>query len=52
MESILVIIGGIYHTQFKFIFLKNQKLCVHILLHFQNVRKILNIVRKNLSLIA
>ena len=49
MSSILAIILGIYHNQFKCIYFKNRKRFVDIVLLFQNLRKILNILKKNLE---
>ena len=52
MPDILAIILGIFRNQFKCIYLKSQTLFVDILLHFQNLHKILTILKKSLSLIA
>ena len=52
MSGILVIIQGISRNQFKYIYLKNQKIFLNILLHFDNLHKILNILNKMLSLIT
>ena len=46
MPIILAIIVEIYRNQFKRIYLKKQKLFLDILLHFWNLNKILNIVKK------
>ena len=45
MPSILAII----RNQFKYIYLKNQKVFLNILLHFQKIDKILNILKKKLD---
>ena len=49
MPSILTIIRGIYHNQFKYIYLKMQTLSLVILLHFRNVHEILNTLAKNIE---
>ena len=51
MTSILAIIGGISGNQFKCNYLRNQKVFVEFPLSFWNLHKILNIVKKNMSLI-
>ena len=51
MTSILVIIGGISGNQFKCNYLRNQKVFVKFPSPFWNLHKILNIVKKNMSLI-
>ena len=45
MPGILTIIPVIFSNQFKCICVQNQKLFVNILLHFQNLYKILNILK-------
>ena len=52
MPGILATIWGTYNNQFKCTYLKNQKLFAHILILFQNRHKTLNILKKNLNLIA
>ena len=52
MPGILPIIRGTYRTQLKLIYLKKQKPFVDILTYFQNLYKVLNILKKTLSLIA
>ena len=49
MPIIFAIIVEIYRNQFKRIYLKKQKLFLDILLHFWNLNKILNIVKKKLE---
>ena len=41
-----------YRNQFKCIYRNNQKLFVNIFIHFLNLHKIVNILKKKLSLIA
>ena len=52
MPGFIALIAGTYNGQLKCIYLKNQKPFVNILIPFQNLHKILNIVKKKLSLIA
>ena len=53
MTRILAIIDRIYNDQFKYNYLKNQKISVEIFLCFWNLYKTLKILRKrNMSLIA
>ena len=52
MPGILPIIRGTYRSQLKFIYLKKQNPFVDILMYFQNLYKVLNILKKKLSLIA
>ena len=51
LENVAIILG-IYSNQFKLIYPENQNHFGNILLHFQNVNKIQNILKKKLSLIA
>ena len=52
MQSILVMLREIYCNHFKCLYLKNQNIFGDILLYFQNVRKILDILEKNFSSLA
>ena len=49
MTSILVILKRIYRNQFQWNYLKNKKLFAEILLRFQNLHKIWNILNKIMS---
>ena len=49
MTSILLVISGIYRDQIKCNYLKNQKLFLEILLRFWSLRKIWNILEKNIT---
>ena len=51
-DKYLIIIGRIYSNQFKCNYLKSQNNFVHILFNFQNLHKTLNILNKNMNLIA
>ena len=46
MSNILSIKRGIYRNQFKCIYPKTQKLFAKILLHFYNLHKISNVLKK------
>ena len=52
MPSIPAILREIYNSQLKFIYLKNPKLFLDILFHFWDLNKILNLLKRDLSLIA
>ena len=52
MASILFNIARISNSQFKYNYLKNEKLFLHFLFHFRNLPQILNILKKKMMLIA
>ena len=52
MPAVVALMRWIYSNQSKFIYLKNQKLFVNILMHFSNLHRILKFFLKNLSSIA
>ena len=52
IPGILAIMLGIFGNQFKCIYLKKPKSFLNILLHFQNSKRILNILNKKLGPIA
>ena len=52
IASILLKIGRIFDSQFKCNYLKNEKLPTNFLFHFWILNQILNILRKNLMVIA
>ena len=52
MESILLKIVKICHSQFKYNYLKNETLFLHILFHFWKRHQILNILKQKMIVIA
>ena len=52
MESILFIIETFEQYQFRCNYLRNKKLLLNFLLHFWNLTKILNVLKKKITLIA
>ena len=52
MPSIPSVLRETYNNQFKCIYVKNQQLFLNVLLNSYNLNKILNILLKNLSLLA
>ena len=52
MASILINIAGLYNSQFKCNYLKNEKKFLNFLFHFWNLQEILNILKKNMMVLA
>ena len=52
MPGIIAKIRGISRNQFKCVYSKKQELFLKSLLHFQNLHKNLNVLKKKLSVIA
>ena len=52
MTNILFIVERIYRNQFKWNYLRNQKIFQNFFLHIWNMHQILNISKKNKSNIA
>ena len=52
MTNILFIVERIYRNQFKWNYLRNQKIFQNFFLHIWNMHQILNIFKKNKSNIA